>query len=96
MAQITVRQRGVLAQCTRDWPLFYMNDFSRLGLLVDDLSLADGVLAQAGYSIEEGEHEIHVQVEGHPPAQVMKIVELLQGQGLDAGAADLISCVYQG
>ena len=75
MAQITVRQRGVLAQCTRDWPLFYMNDFSRLGLLVDDLSLADGVLAQAGYSIEEGEHEIHVQVEGHPPAQVMKIVE---------------------
>ena len=96
MAQITVRQRGVLAQCTRDWPLFYMYAFSRLGLLVDDLSLADGVLAQAGYSIEEGEHEIHVQVEGHPPAQVMKIVELLQGQGLDAGAADLISCVYQG
>ncbi len=96
MARITVRQKGILAQCARDWPLFYMNDFSRFGLLVDDLHQADRVLALAGYSTEPGEHEIYVQVEGHPPAQVVKIVELLQGQGLEAATADLISCVYQG
>ena len=99
MARIIVRQKGVLSQCTRDWPLFYMNDFSRFGLVVDDVSRADAILLDAGYHTEHtesGEHEIYVAAQGDMPAQVMQVVNLLQGQGLDVGAADLISCVYQG
>lgn len=96
MAQITVRQKGVLAQCSRDWPLFYMNDFSRFGLLVDDLNRADTLLLDAGYSIETGEHEIYVAAQDDAPAQVVQMVALLQKQGVEVGTADLISCVYQG
>lgn len=96
MAQIIVRQKGSLAQCTRDWPLFYMNDFSRFGLLVDDLNRADKLLAKAGYQLETGECELYIAAEGDVPAQIQQVVSLLQGQGLDVATADLISCVYQG
>ncbi|NLZ17684.1 MAG: hypothetical protein GX087_08145 [Desulfobulbaceae bacterium] len=96
MAQITVRQKGILAQCTRDWPLFYMNDFSRIGLLVDDLNRADAVLLEAGYSIEPGEYEIYVAAQGDTSAQVLQMVALLQNQRMEVEIADLINCVYQG
>lgn len=96
MARITVRQQGVLPQCSHDWPLFYMNDFSRFGLLVQDLHRADAVLREAGYSVEPGEWELHLTVGGDAALQMLQVMALLQGQGIGVDTADLVSCVYQG
>lgn len=96
MARITVRQQGVLPQCSRDWPLFYMNDFSRLGLLVQDLHRADTVLREAGYSVEPGEWEFYLTVREDAAPQMLQVMTLLQGQGVGVDIADLVSCVYQG
>ena len=94
MAQITVRQRGVLAQCTRDWPLFYMNDFSRLGLVVGRLTEALDALRAGGFRVLTGEAGYAVQVDG--PEQAQEAFTVLMAGKLDFEVADLVSCAYQG
>ena len=37
MGQLPIMERGKPVACHTDWPLFYMNDFSRLGLVVPHL-----------------------------------------------------------
>ncbi len=96
MARITVRQQGALSQCSRDWPLFYMNDFSRFGLLVQDLHRAEAALQEAGYSIEPGEQELSIAARGDAALEIVQVMALLQGQGIGVDTADLVGCVYQG
>ncbi len=96
MARITVRQQGALSQSSRDWPLFYMNDFSRFGLLVQDLHRAGALLQEAGYSIESGEQELSISARGDVALEIMQMMTLLQRQGIGVDTADLVGCVYQG
>ena len=48
MGQLPIMERGKPVACHTDWPLFYMNDFSRLGLVVPHLTEALAALRAGG------------------------------------------------
>ena len=80
--------------CHADWPLFYMNDFSRLGVVVAQLGQAVTVLNQSGFHLLDTEHGCAVITENRE--QVSRILEELAVHQVEFELADLVSCVYQG
>ena len=86
-------EKGKPVACQRDWPMFYMNDFSRLGLVVNRLAEAVAVLRAAGFTVTEEEA---AGVEIADQRQLTRALELLGTHGQHCEMSDLISCVYQG
>ena len=86
-------EKGKSVVCQRDWPMFYMNDFSRLGLVVNRLAEAVAVLRTAGFTVIEEEA---AGVEIADQGQLARVLELLAAQEQNCEMSDLISCVYQG
>ena len=86
-------EKGKPVACQRDWPMFYMNDFSRLGLMVNRLAEAVAVLRAAGFTVTEEESAV---VEIADQGQMARVLELLGAHGQNCEMSDLISCVYQG
>lgn len=86
-------EKGKPVVCQRDWPMFYMNDFSRLGLVVSRLAEAVAVLRTAGFTVIEEEA---AGVEIADQRQLLRALELLGAHGQNCEMSDLISCVYQG
>jgi hypothetical protein len=75
-------------------PLFYMNDYSRLGLRVDSAKAALRVLAENRYRIVRDDEGCHVDLES--PSQVAAVVALLHSRGVACDIADVVDQVYQG
>jgi len=75
-------------------PVFYMNDFSRLGLRVRSCDAALSVLAANSYGVVQDEDGSHVTLDG--TAQVQALVQLLKGHGIDCEIADVADQIYQG
>ena len=75
-------------------PVFYMNDFTRLGLRVDPCDAALRVLEDNRYGLIHDDDGIHVAIEG--AAQVQTVVQLLNGHGIHCELADVADQVYQG
>jgi hypothetical protein len=75
-------------------PLFYMNDFSRLGLRVRSCDAALSVLAEYRYGVVQDEDGSHVALDR--AAQVQAVVQLLNGHGIDCEIADVADQIYQG
>ena len=94
MGQLPIMERGKPAACHTDWPLFYMNDFSRLGLVVPHLAEAMVALRAGGCRIAGGERGNSVEVDGL--AQVEDVFAVLRAHRIDYELADLVSCAYQG
>ena len=94
MGLLPIIEKGAGASCHADWPLFYMNDFSRLGLVVGRLSLALSVLRQSGYRVLETLQGSAVSIDSSD--QVIGIVEMLASNQVESEIADLVSCAYQG
>ena len=94
MGLLPIMEKGAGASCHADWPLFYMNDFSRLGLVVGRLSLALSVLRQSGYRVLETLQGSAVSIDSSD--QVIGIVEMLASNQVESEIADLVSCAYQG
>lgn len=86
-------EKGKPVDCQRDWPMFYMNDFSRLGLVVNRLAEALAVLRAAGFAVTEEEA---AGVEIADQGQMARVLDLLGAHGHNCEMSDLISCVYQG
>ena len=86
-------EKGKPVACQRDWPMFYMNDFSRLGLVVSRLAEAVAVLRTAGFAVMAEEM---AAVEIADQGQLPRVLELLGAHGHSCEMSDLISCVYQG
>ena len=86
-------EKGKPVRCQRDWPMFYMNDFSRLGLVVNRLAEAVAVLRAAGFTVLEEEA---AGVEIADQGQLGRVLALLGAHGHSCEMSDLISCVYQG
>ena len=86
-------EKGKPVTCQRDWPMFYMNDFSRLGLVVNRLAEAVAVLRAAGFTVLEEEA---AGVEIADQGQLGRVLALLGAHGHSCEMSDLISCVYQG
>lgn len=94
MGWIALRERGKPVDCHTDWPLFYMNDFSRLGLLVAALPEALEVLAANGATVARDERGERLLV--NEPAQLSEICAVLRAANVGCELTDLVSCVYQG
>ncbi len=75
-------------------PLFYMNDFSRLGLHVRSCAEAIHVLEQHRYALVQEGRGYHVRLA--KAAQVPEVVQLLNGQGVSCELTDVVDQIYQG
>nr|WP_320009789.1 hypothetical protein [uncultured Desulfobulbus sp.] len=87
-------EKGKKGGCQNSWPLFYMNDFSQLGLVVAPFEKALEVLSAQGFFVhqEEGATLVEISDQG----QLSKIMQTLSNEKLDFEMSDLVSCVYQG
>jgi hypothetical protein len=75
-------------------PVFYMNDFSRLGLRVAPCDAARRALEENGYTITRDGQGRHVTLEG--AAEVQAAMTLLRDRGIDCDIVDVVDQVYQG
>jgi hypothetical protein len=94
MGSLIVVEKG--ADCSEiiDWPLFYMNDFSVLGLRVAKLARALDVLEADGYHVVRQECSAKVDFEN--TVRFKNIFATLARHGIAHGMSDLADCAYQG
>ena len=75
-------------------PVFYMNDFSKMGLRVHPCDEALRVLEENRYELIRDNDGFHVAIDG--AAQVPTVMQLLNGHGVHCEIADVVDQVYQG
>lgn len=94
MGLVPIMEKGKPQACHADWPLFYMNDFSRLGLLVNRLQDAVTILRSSGCKVFEDDRGILLEIDGKE--QMAGVFDLFASRKVDYEMADLVGCVYQG
>ncbi|NLX17700.1 MAG: hypothetical protein GXY53_00250 [Desulfobulbus sp.] len=94
MGLLPITEKGKPVHCQRDWPLFYMNDFSRMGIAVNQLDDAVTALRDDGFAVHENEQGCFLDISG--AKQLHQAVQTLSSRRLDYEITDLVSCVYQG
>ncbi|HPA15370.1 MAG TPA: hypothetical protein PKV75_08900 [Desulfobacterales bacterium] len=94
MGLLPIVEKGKRVSCKVDLPLFYMNDFSRLGLEVKGLNRAAQTLKAAGYRVRQDGEELALEIEGRD--RLAGILALLTENRVEYEFSDLVSCVYQG
>ena len=94
MGLLPITEKGKPVGGHAAWPLFYMNDFSRLGLVVGRMADTLDTLRANGFRVLTGEAGQAVQVDG--PGQAQEVFTTLLAAKLDFEVADLVSCAYQG
>jgi hypothetical protein len=87
-------EKGKPVACHRDWPLFYMNDFSRLGLVVSNLTRVLAQLRTDGFTVIDDSDLPLVEIS--QLGQLAGVVQSLTRSGLSCEVSDLVSCAYQG
>ena len=92
MSLVPIMEKGKTMAGHTDWPLFYMNDFSRLGLVVTELAQAVAVLEAGGYRVLDNGRMLQVD----NVDQLTAIFAVLSEHQVAYELSDLISCVYQG
>jgi hypothetical protein len=75
-------------------PTNYMADYSVMGLQVDDLAKAIGILRDNGIQVKPRAHSAELTFTGQPP--LPQVLALLKAQGLNGCLTDLVNQVYQG
>ena len=78
----------------RPLPIFYMAEYSVLGLLVDQLEEAVRVLGENQFSVLDEDGDLEVAM--NHPGQLKEIIHLLRDKGIDSEIADVVSGIYQG
>ncbi len=97
MRAIPVLQQGSRAPVclsNESLPVFYMNDYSVLGLQVSDLDLAYQVLADQHIAIKRKTDHLEIRIER--TGQMPEIVSLLDLNGINCGITDIADQIYQG
>ena len=94
MGMLTIMEKEGPCDDDIDWPLFYMNDFSVLGLLVGNLNQAAQALEADGYRLVRSRCSAKVLFDNH--GRLQNIFKTLEGNRIPFDTADLVSCVYQG
>ncbi|MDY0389963.1 hypothetical protein [Desulfobulbus oligotrophicus] len=94
MGLLPITEKGKPVTCQVDWPLFYMNDFSRMGIVVTRLDDAVIALKNSGCAIHENEQGCFLDISGEK--QLHQAVQALSACHLEYEMADLVSCAYQG
>jgi len=94
MGMLTIMEKDAPCEDDIDWPLFYMNDFSVSGLLVEGLSRSVQALEADGYRFIRFRCSAKVIFENR--GRLQNIYDTLKGNGIEFESADLVRCVYQG
>ncbi len=92
MGRLPMMEKGKPAACHADWPLFYMNDFSRLGLVVNRLPQAVAALEASGYRVRDNGSTLQID----NLEQLTGVFAVLAEHQVEYEISDLVSCVYQG
>jgi hypothetical protein len=80
--------------CSRPLPLFYMSDYSVLGLKVHPLEEALRIIGERGFFLEEQGCGPEVILDD--PSFLVNLMDTLREAGVSYEIADLIGGVYQG
>lgn len=91
LVQKSVLEAGVVHSSAL--PLFYMNDYSRVGLWVSDCGAAVELL-QDGVTPAGGHGAFEISVDGI--TAVFALVDKLRAAGIDCGIGDVVDQLYQG
>lgn len=75
-------------------PIFYMSDYTVLGLLVAELDRAHQVLTDHEFAVADKSDHLEVSIDA--AGQIHEIASLLNQKGIDCGVSDIIDQVYQG
>lgn len=94
MGTLTVVEKGADCQDAIEYPVFYMNDFSVLGLRVESLSRALDVLEADGYPVERNRCSARVDFESRD--RFNNIFDTLVRHNIPHSMSDLVGCAYQG
>jgi hypothetical protein len=78
----------------RQLPAFYMEDFSVLGLRVNDCDRAICILDRHAFTLKRTGGNIEVDVQ--PAARIQDVIRLLEDNGLECEIADVAEGIYQG
>ncbi len=94
MGTLTVVEKGADCQDAIAYPLFYMNDFSVLGLRVENLTRALDVLEADGYPVVRNTCSAIVDFESRD--RFNNIFLTLTHHKIEHSMSDLVGCAYQG
>ena len=94
VSRMEIRDAGTAATPSVPLPVFYMNDYSVMGLRVSDCDAALELLAAHRYAVSR-RHGCHGVVVG-PPEDIRAIAALLAENGLGGEMADIVTQIYQG
>jgi hypothetical protein len=75
-------------------PTFYMQDFSVLGLRVDDCGRALAILERHGYGWRRARSVAEIAIAS--PSGLLDVVHLLNANGVQCDLADIAGGMYQG
>jgi ribose 5-phosphate isomerase len=97
MGALPILQRGrhqPVCLSNDDLPVFYMSDYSVLGLKVDSLDRAQRVLSGNKFMVVDKSDHLEITIDGAD--QMPAIVDLLNQNGLNCALSDIVDQVYQG
>lgn len=92
MGRLPIMKKGETMICHADWPLFYMNDFSRMGLVVMKPAEAVAALEAGGYRVVDNGRALQID----NADQLAGVFAVLSRHRVTFELSDLVSCVYQG
>ena len=75
-------------------PLFYMGDYSLIGLRVDDCDAAQRILDRHAFPLDREADTTWVGIDS--AAAMRDVVQLLTGGGVHCEIADMVDGIYQG
>lgn len=75
-------------------PLFYMNDYSKVGLQVSPYADALKVLRHHHYMVSESLSWAELAI--HKTDDIPGVVRLLSDNGIDSQMTDMVNTIYQG
>ena len=78
----------------RPLPVFYMSDYSVIGLKVDRMDDSLGIMGEHGFSVQDEGWGPEVILED--PSHLPKIMDALAARGVTSQIADLVDGLYQG
>jgi hypothetical protein len=85
--------RGELLNCS-ELPLFYMNDYSKVGLQVSPYEEALSVLRRHQYMVSENLSWANLTIRNID--DIPAVVQLLSNHGIDSQMTDVVTAIYQG
>lgn len=94
MGMLRIVEKGTDCNTAIDFPTFYMNDFSVLGVVVNTLDKAVTILQDKGFILEQEKGATWISFTDRQQLDGI-FRELTAGQ-IQYTFSDLVSCTYQG